>query len=214
MVKKDTTVVVSTFTEDHVERLTGISKRQLRYWDGTGFFVPSLAFEDRRAAYSRMYSFRDLVSLKVINALRNEANVPLPHLREVKDKLSHLGDDLWSKTTLYVLNKKVIFDSPDMDSREEVLTGQVILQIPLKVVSGSMEEAVRSLRKRDDSTVGKIERQRNVAQNQAVVAGTRIPIRSIKAFAEAGYSVEQIIREYPTLTEADIHAALKHEAAA
>jgi uncharacterized protein (DUF433 family) len=214
MVQKDTNVVVSAFTEDNAERLTGISKRQLRYWDRTGFFVPSLAYEDRRAAFSRIYSFRDLVSLKVINALRNDAKVPLPHLRDVKIKLSHLGEDMWAKTTLYVLNKKVIFDNPEMDSREEVLTGQVILQIPLKIVSCNMEEAIRAWRKRDESTVGKIERHKNVAHNQAVVAGTRIPVRSIKAFADAGYSIEQIKREYPTLTEEDIRAALKHEAAA
>jgi uncharacterized protein (DUF433 family) len=214
MVQQDTNVVVSAFTEDNAARLTGISKRQLRYWDRTEFFIPSFAYEDRRAAFSRIYSFRDLVSLKVINALRNDAKVPLPHLREVKLKLAHLGDDMWAKTTLYVLNKKVIFDSPDAGNREEVLTGQAILQIPLKIASCNMEEAIRAWRKRDEDTVGKIERHKNIAHNQAVIAGTRIPVRSIKAFADAGYTVEQIKREYPTLTEEDIRAALKHAAAA
>jgi MerR-like DNA binding protein len=77
MAKPESNVVVSAFTEDQVERLTGISQRQLRYWDRTGFFVPSLAYEDRRSPYSRLYSFRDIVSLKIVSALRNEANVPL-----------------------------------------------------------------------------------------------------------------------------------------
>jgi DNA-binding transcriptional MerR regulator len=183
--RESSSVVVSAFTEDHVERLTGVSQRQLRYWDRTGFFVPSLAYEDRRSPYSRLYSFRDVVSLKIVSALRNDANVPLPHLREVKEKLAHLGDDLWATTTLYVLNRRVIFDSPDMNRREEVVSGQVMLQIPLKVVSGNTEEAVRALRKREDAAIGKIERRKNVAHNQAVIAGTRIPVRSVKAFAEA-----------------------------
>ena len=207
-------MVVSTFTEDHVERLTGISQRQLRYWDRTGFFVPSLGYEDRRQAYSRLYSFRDIVSLKIVSALRNEANVPLPHLREVKEKLAHLGDDLWAKTTLYVLNRRVIFDSPDMDRKEEVVSGQVMLQIPLKVVSGNMADAVKALQKREDTTIGKIEKRKNFASNQAVIAGTRITVRSIKAFAEAGYTLEQICQEYPTLTISDVRAALQFEAAA
>jgi len=214
MVGTDANVVVSAFTEDQTERLTGISKRQLRYWDHTGFFAPSLAYEDRRKAYSRLYSFRDVVSLKVLAALRNDSNVPLPHLREVKTKLAHLGDDMWSKTTLYVLNRRVVFDNPETDEREDVLSGQGVLQIPLQVVTGNMEMAVRALWRRQDSTIGKFEQKRGVAHNQVVIAGTRIPVRSVKAFADAGYSIEAIRREYPTLTDEDIRAAIDYDAAA
>jgi uncharacterized protein (DUF433 family) len=206
--------VISAYSDEQVQRLTGVSRTQLRYWDRTGFFVPSLAYADRRVPHSRLYSFRDVVSLKVINALRNDAKVPLPHLREVKEKLAHLGEDVWAKTTLYVLNKRVIFDSPGGSSREEVISGQVILQIPLKVVSGNMEEAIRAMRRRDDTMIGKIERRRNVVQNEPVIAGTRIPVRSIKSFAEAGFSVRAIRKEYPTLTENDIRAAIAHKEAA
>jgi len=206
--------VIASFTDEQAERLTGISKRQLQYWDRTGFFTPSLAYGDRRASYSRLYTFRDLVCLQVINALRNEANVPLPHLRDVKEKLAHLGDDLWAKTTLYVLNRKVIFHNPESDAPEEVVSGQAILAIPLKAVSGNMEEAVGRLRRRDPGLAGKIERHRNIAHNEAVIAGTRIPVRSIKEFANAGYSVDQIRKEYPTLTEEDVRAAIEYEEAA
>ncbi len=214
MASPDSNVVLSTFTEDHVVRLTGISQRQLRYWDSTGFFAPSLAYEDRRAAYSRLYSFRDLVCLKVLNALRNDAHVPLPHLREVKEILAHLGEDMWAKTTLYVLNKKVVFHNPETSKKEEVVSGQGILQIPLKVVSGDMATAVKKLWRRSDETHGKIERHKGIAHNQPVIAGTRIPVRSVKAFSDAGYSVAQIKKEYPTLTEEDIRAAIAFDDAA
>jgi hypothetical protein len=83
----------------------------------------------------RLYSFRDIVSLK---ALRNEANVPLEHLREVKEKLIHLGDYIWAKTTLYVFNKRVVFDNPGTKEKEEVVSGQGVLQIPLQVVAENM----------------------------------------------------------------------------
>src|SRR4030081_2296359 len=134
--------IISAFSEEDVEHLTGITVRQLRYWDATRFFVPSLADENRRQTYRRVYTFRDLVCLKVLNTIRNESKVPLQHLREVKEKLQHLGEDLWTRTTLYLLNRRVVFLNPETDRPEEVVSGQGILQIPLKVVRSDMERAV------------------------------------------------------------------------
>jgi uncharacterized protein (DUF433 family) len=214
MVKHDSKSVISAFTEDHVAKLTGVSKRQLRYWDRDNFFTPSLAYEDRSRPYSRLYSFRDVVCLKILNVLRNDVGVSLTHLKGVKERLAHLGDDLWSKTTLYVLKKKVVFDNPKTKAKEEIVSGQGVLQIPLKVVTGNMEEAVRALNHRDESVIGKFEKRRGFAHNQLVVAGTRIPVRSIKAFADAGYSASQIQTEYPSLTIDDIKAAIEYDIAA
>lgn len=200
--------VIAAFTEGQVERLTGISQRQLRYWAQDDFFVPSLlSSEDDELPPLRMYSFRDLVCLKVINALRNDAKIPLRDLRGVKQRLSHLGDDMWAKTTLYILGKKVVFDNPETGEKEEALSGQGVLQIPLQVVTGNMEEAVRAMRRRNDDSIGKIETKRGVS-SQPVIAGTRIPVKSIKAFSEAGYSLDQIKEQYPNLTDDDIRAAI------
>lgn len=210
---KDTnSKVVMAFTEDQVERLANISKRQLRHWDRIGFFEPSLGHEDRSLPYSRLYSFRDIACLRVLNALRNEAGVSLPHLRQVKEKLAHLGDRMWSATTLYVLRKKVVFDNPETEEREEIVSGQGVLQIPLKVVTGSIEAEIERLRQRSDADLGSIEQKRGVMQNQPVITGTRIPTRSIRAFAEAGYSVQEIIEQYPELTPADVVAAMNQAA--
>ena len=77
--------LIRAFSEDHVERLTGISKGQLRYWDRTGFFVPAFAHGNRRAAFSRVYSFKDVAALRVLNVLRNQYAVPLQHLRKVAE---------------------------------------------------------------------------------------------------------------------------------
>lgn len=206
--------VLAAFSEEDVERLTNISKGQLRYWDRTKFFAPSLADENRRWPNSRVYSFRDVVCLKILNALRNEAKVSLPHLRDVREGLLHLGDDLWAKTTLYVLNRRVVFYNPETSRKEDIVTGQGVLQIPLRVVSGDMKKAVRLLWARDEKTVGNVGRSRGVASSQLVIAGTRIPVRAIKAFSEAGYSIKQICKQYPTLTPEDIRAALEYGEAA
>lgn len=210
----DSGSVVAAFSEDNVVRLTGIPKGRLRYWDKTGFFVPSLADENRRRAYSRVYSFRDLLCLRVLSTIRIESRVPLQHLRDVKVKLAHLGDDMWATTTLYVLNRRVVFYNPETDRREDAATGQGVLQIPLQVVWGDMEKAVKDLWTRDGATMGRVEHKRGVASNNPVIAGTRISVKAIRAFHDAGFSIDKIREEYPVLSDEDVKAALTYSEAA
>jgi len=54
------------------------------------------------------------------------------------------------------------------------------------------------LRARDATDIGKIERHRGTAENKPVIAGTRIPVKSIKAFSDAGYSKRTSAPRYPT----------------
>ena len=200
---------ISAFSEDHAERLTGVSKRQLRYWDRTGFFQPEMAAENRRMAFSRIYSFRDIVQLRVLNVLRNQYNVPLQHLRKVSEELSHLSDSKWTATELFVLNRRVIFVEPNTDKYREIVSGQYVIGIPLKTVISDTREAVRQLSKRERSEFGQIEKKRTVSRNAAVIAGTRIPVSTIVEFHDAGYTPREIIQEFPRLTKADIEAAIK-----
>lgn len=213
MVSGNQKIVVAAFTEAQANRLLGVSTRQLRYWANDGFFVPSLAMQGEGEPCVRLYSFRDLLCLKIISHLRNEISITLGHLREVKERLSHLGDDMWAKTILYVLNKRVVFDNPVTGNREDAGNGQGVLQIPLKVVAHDMREAIAALRQRDTESVGKIDTKKS-GQNNPVVAGTRIPVRAIRAFDDAGYTTDQIIAEYPTLTKQDVEAALSFKEAA
>jgi uncharacterized protein (DUF433 family) len=208
MAKADPNIVIAAFTEDQVVRLTGVSRRQLRYWATDKFFVPSIKMEDEKLAEMRLYSFRDLLCLKVISSIRNESKVSFGELRKTKTRLSHLGDDLWAKTTLYVHGKKVVFDNPDTGQKEEESTGQGVLEIPLQVITGRMEDAVRTMRQRNNQTIGKIDRRRGVTQNQPVIAGTRIPVQNIQAFHKAGYSIQDIQKQYPILDIKDIVAAI------
>jgi DNA-binding transcriptional MerR regulator len=85
MALKTPRAVIAAFSEEQVGRLTGISQRQLRYWALDNFFVPSLlSTKNDDLPPLKMYSFRDLVCLKVINALRNDAKIPLKDLRGVR----------------------------------------------------------------------------------------------------------------------------------
>lgn len=211
MVAKDSNVV-SAFTEDQVERLTGVSVHQLRRWDRTGFYHPEYADDNRRNPFSRIYSFQDVLSLQILGALQNDLGISLQHLRKVKEKLAHLGNDSWSKTRLYVVKKEVVFHDETMGEFRGVLSGQIVISpIVLETVKKKMEEAVQRLYSRDPSTVGTIERHRRVSSNAWVVGGTRIPVEAIKSFHKAGYSVDQIIREYPDLTLQDVEVAIAHQ---
>jgi DNA-binding transcriptional MerR regulator len=203
--------IVAAFSEEQVERLTGLTKAQLRYWDSTGFFAPKFVDENRRRVYSRLYSFKDVVALRTLGILRNEHHVPLQHLRKVALKLSYLADSLWTKTKLYVWNRKVIFHEPGTDLPREVVSGQYIIGIVLKTIISDAKRDVEKIQRRDPKKIGQVERSRYINRNQWVVGGTRIPTATIRHFKEAGYTAAQIIAEYPDLKPRDIRAALFHE---
>ena len=204
--------VITAYSEDQVARLTGISVDQLRYWDSTDFFRPEFGYADRRAAFSRVYSYLDLVSLKVIARLRDETS--LQQLRLVKKKLTEIAPVLWRGIELWVHKKKVVYVHPETGEPEEVVSGQRLLKLRLSEITDDLDEGLRRLTARDEATFGGIDRNRRVMRNKLVVAGTRIPVDAIRSFHEAGYSVEDIIAEYPSLTPRDVEAALADDQAA
>jgi uncharacterized protein (DUF433 family) len=203
--------VIAAFSEESASRLTGITKSQLRYWDREDFYRPSYAEDNRRVPFSRIYSFHDIVALRVLNALRNQFGVSLQHLREVSRKLSHLAEDRWTGTRLWALKRKVVWQAPGAAVPEEVVSGQYILAVALEVFVEDTKQAIAMFNKRDESKLGRVEKSRYVNHNAPVIAGTRIPVTAIKRFADAGYTHAQILREYPDLTEKDVEAALAYE---
>ncbi len=204
----DVSNVIAAFSEEQIERIVGLSKGRLRYWAKTDFFRPTFVGDNPRAPFSRFYSFRDMVALRTLELLRVQNSVTLQHLRRVADKLSHLKSDLWTKTTLFVVHREVVFVSPEGGQPEGVLSGQYVLGIPLaKVIEDTQRDVADFTRRRQD-TIGKITRTRGVVHNRPVIAGTRIPVASVVRLHEDGFSHDAIISEYPDLTATDIEAAL------
>jgi DNA-binding transcriptional MerR regulator len=201
--------VVAAFSEEQVEKITGLTKGRLRYWAKTDFFHPSFTDENQRLPYSRFYSFKDIVALRTLEMLRVQNGVPLQHLRKVAEKLSDLKDDLWTKTILYAVNRKVVFMKDD--APVEVVSGQYLLGIPLKKVIEDTNADIVEITHRPKNTYGKVSRNRSIVRNAWVVSGTRIPIGAIKRLHEDGYSVAEIINEYPDLSRSDVEVALRHE---
>lgn len=206
--------VVAAFSEEQIERIVGLSKGRLRYWAKTDFFRPSFVGESNKLPFSRFYSFRDMVALRTLEMLRVQNSVPLQHLRKVAEKLSHLKDSLWTETSLFVVNRKVAIVNSETGQPEEVLSGQYVLGIPLaKVIEDTQRDVIEFCR-RPAQTEGRITRNRGIAHNKPIIAGTRIPVVSVVRLNEDGYSTEQIIAEYPDLTSDDVAAALAYGARA
>lgn len=203
--------VIAAFSEEHAERLTGVTRSQLRYWDQVHFYTPSYAEQNRHLPFSRVYSFKDIVALRVLNMLRNQHGVSLQHLRQVGKKLSRYAEEKWTGLTLYVVNRKVLWREPETRMPQEVLSGQYVPEIALQVIVTETRRDIELLNRRDESQQGLVVRSRFINHNAAVLAGTRIPVNAIKRFAAAGYSTAQILKEYPDLTEKDVKAALAYE---
>ena len=203
------TNVISAFSADQVVTLTRLTIRQLSYWDNLGFFQPQYAAEDRRSPYSRIYSFKDVVGLRTLSVLKTKYKCSLPHLREVAGELSSYSKTPWADLTLYVLKKRVYFNEPETGRQREVAGGQYAL-LPIKSVMEEVRRDADLLGRRAPEQIGQIEKRKYISHQAEVISGTRIRVATILHFLEAGYSTAAILREYPSLTEADIEAAKRH----
>jgi len=74
------------FTSHQASRLTGCTPRQLRYWDQIGLVRPSIQQTGGRPGVPRLYSFRDLVSLRVVKSLL-DGGMSLQRVRRAYDFL-------------------------------------------------------------------------------------------------------------------------------
>lgn len=200
-------VIYSAFSEKHTVSLTGVSLNQLRHWSDVGLISPSLSSARGADTLGRIYSFGDLVQLRVLNFLRNEAKVPLQHLRKVKAKLSALGVEGWADLTLYALSRRVVFKSADFGALAEALSGQGVLEVPLPAYMRDLQADIATMNRRGNDQFGKVSQSRKILQSEPVFAGTRIPVAAVLHYLAEGYTTEQVLAEYPTLTVEDIRAA-------
>lgn len=200
------------FTAEHVCRLTGLSARQLGYWDKTEFFSPTLVenFPGRR--FSRIYAFRDVVGLRTIGILRNNHRIPLQVLREVGAWLRREHDTPWSSLRFFLAGRQVVFADPHTGATIEPRgLGQNVILIALEPIANEVRQAADDLRRRDQQQFGRIIQNRYVVHNAPVLAGTRIRTEAVWNFHEAGFSDEAILKEYPRLTLDDVRAAIEFE---
>ena len=197
--------VISAFNLKQAAGLSGLSENQLVSWDQDNFITPSMAADNRRSPYSRIYSFDDIVSLRTLQKLRSL--VSLQHLKRAAQKLQMHSGRPWSELTLYVLNKEVYFKNPTDGKIEGAVTGQLGATIPLQSVVEEVESRIVEMRARPRDTIGHVITRRHVMGGEPIFAGTRILVESVISLIRSGYSDEEILRQYPDLEHGDVMAA-------
>jgi uncharacterized protein (DUF433 family) len=198
--------IPTIFGIDSVAGLTGLSKPLLRRWARDGFYVPELGLN----VGEPLFSFRDVVSLRVLSILRNDFGISRQHLRRVGERLRQEEDHPWASLRLGVTGKEVVFIEPG--------TGRVVSTKPhgnylfsnileIKAVEANMRSHASRLMHRQRNQFGKIERRRAVLGGRTVFAGTRIAVEPIAAALRRGTSPKWVLENYPTLRRADIELA-------
>lgn len=198
-------------TTEQAARLAGLSEYQLRYWADTGFYTPSISNE-RGRPYGRIYSFRDVVGLRTLAILRQKFQVPLQELRKVGEWLEANYEQPWSSLRFFVAGGRVYFRDPALDvHRDAGNPEQTVIPIHLDEVAAATEAAADRMNERTPDEIGRIIRHRYTSHNYPIIAGTRIRAEAVWHFHQAGYTVDQILFEYPRLTPRDVEAAIEYE---
>lgn len=204
----DTDAIIGAFSEEQVSKLTGLSRAQLRGWNRKQFIQPEFKVSDNpRKPFSYIYSFKDLLKLRVLNQLRNVYSVPMHELERVERELADMGDEKWTSQTLWVSNRKVVFEEPESQRKREVASRQFVAEIALEVVTSDARQDIHRLNRRNGGKVGVIVSKRHVHSSEPVFAGTRIPVASITDYLQAGYDERAILKEFPSLERGDLEAA-------
>ena len=131
------------FRGPQVCAVVGITYRQLDYWARTGLLHPSIS-EARGSGSQRVYSYTDLVQLKVIKRLL-DSGVSLQAARKAIECLRSTGDDLTTANLVIDGRRSVL-----AHSGEEIIDllkgGQTVLNIvPLGGVVSEIAAAITDL---------------------------------------------------------------------
>jgi DNA-binding transcriptional MerR regulator len=106
-------------------KIVGITYRQLDYWTRTDLVTPSLQ-EATGSGSQRLYSFNDLLQLKVIKSL-TDAGASLQKVRQAIDYVrTNLADD-WSRITIVADGLGVYACTTDQQVVDLLRKGQGVL---------------------------------------------------------------------------------------
>ena len=106
-------------------KIVGITYRQLDYWTRTGLVEASLRGA-QGSGTQRLYSFNDLLQLKVIKRL-TEAGASLTKVRQAIDYVRTNLEDDWAKATIATDGNGVYACTSDAEVVDLLKSGQGVL---------------------------------------------------------------------------------------
>lgn len=194
--------LIAAFTPDQGQRLTGVSRITMARWYKSGLLTPRYV-DDGWLKVKYLLSFRDLVALRTLLALRVTYKVPMQRLRKVNEYLQAHYDEPWASLTLFVLNREVFFEDPTSGDRYSGLRpGQVAIPFPIAPVLQQAHAAVDAWTERQPEEIGTFE----TYKKRQYLAGVGIAAAVIEEFLAEDCTTEEILDSYPTLTKADVDA--------
>ncbi len=133
------------FRGPQVCKLVGISYRQLDYWARTDLLRPSIA-DAQGSGSQRLYSYSDLIELKVIRRLL-DAGVSLQRARRAIDFLrDHIDADVAAANLVIAGNNSLLVRTGE-ELFDLLQSGQGVLNVvPLAPVVAEIDAAVVALR--------------------------------------------------------------------
>jgi uncharacterized protein (DUF433 family) len=203
--------MVEAFAQDLVSRITGLSRTQLDYWDRTDVIKPSIADYEGRGS-PRLYSFRDLIKLKVAARLRRKLRPG--QMRDLIRQLEARGLEEPFVTVQFAetaTGRQIVYIDPEHGPLSahgrEIGTVVKSFGVPLQELRTDLEESVAAATER---RVGRVAKSRGVHGGNLVIEGTRVPVAKLVALSDAGWDETRILEAFPHLRPEDIAAALRH----
>ena len=132
------------FTAQQASKLTSVTHHQLRYWDRVDLVKPSVQSTNGRPGVRRLYSFRDLVALRVVKSLLDNG-MSLQRVRRAWDYLRRNADmDQHLASVKLVTDGRTIFkiareDSEILDALRE---GQLSFFVAIDEITRKVEDDV------------------------------------------------------------------------
>jgi predicted RNase H-like HicB family nuclease len=166
------------FNSKIIHKITGLTMRQIDYWDRTHFIKPSVS-EATGHGSVRLYSFTDLIQIKVAKTLL-EKGVSLQKIRKsinyLKKNMPDVKKPLSELRFLTDGNSVFVITQDDKQIIDTLKRGQLVFSIAL---GGLIEEL--------KGTVIDIEKERNYKVD---ISGRKYPVVLHADTEDGGYWVE------------------------
>lgn len=143
------------FTSFSAGRLTGCTGNQLRYWDKIGLVKPSVQATRGRPGVRRLYSFRDLIALKVVKSLL-DGGMSLQRVRRAIEYLrENAGLDQQLSQLRLITDGQTIFavGRDDGEILDALRQGQLAFVLAIDRLAGEVDEDVAEFTRDRDQFV-------------------------------------------------------------
>jgi DNA-binding transcriptional MerR regulator len=132
------------FTAQQASKLTECTAHQLRYWDKVNLVRPSIQRTEGRPGRRRVYSFRDLVALRVVKSLLDNG-MSVQRVRRAWDYLRRTADmDSHLAEVRLVTDGQSIFRvaSDEHELLDALRQGQLAFFVAINEIAQSVEDDI------------------------------------------------------------------------